>query len=75
MDKKIYTYTFFWMDANRNINIVKAKVEVSSTLSLAKVYKNAESVFENACKQNGYSQKQIDEADYNLAVQEGWCGE
>ena len=27
MDKKIYTYTFFWMDANRDINIVKAKVE------------------------------------------------
>nr|CDL65619.1 unnamed protein product [uncultured bacterium] len=50
MDKKIYTYTFFWMDANRDINIVKAKVEVSSTLSLAKVYKNAESVFEKACK-------------------------
>ena len=75
MDKKIYTYTFFWMDANRDINIVKAKVEVSSTLSIGNVYKNAESVFEKACKQKGYSQKQIDEADYNLAVQEGWCGE
>lgn len=75
MNKKIYTYAFFWMDVERDIHIVKAKVEVDSTLSLAKVYKNAESIFEKACKQNGYSQKQIDEADYNLAVQEGWCGE
>lgn len=75
MNKKQYTYTFFWMDAKRDINIVKAKVEVDNTLTIANVYRNAESVFVKACKQNGYSQKQIDEADYQLAVQEGWCGE
>lgn len=75
MNKKQYTYTFFWMDAKRDINIVKAKVEVDSTLTIANVYGNAEIVFAKACKQYGYSQKQIDEADYQLAVQEGWCGE
>lgn len=75
MSKKLYTYTFFWMDAKRDIHIIKAKVEVDNTLTIADVYRNAESVFAKVSKEKGYSQKQIDEADYHLAVQEGWCGE
>lgn len=75
MNKKQYTYTFFWMDKDRELNVIKAKVEVKATLTIQQVYDNAENVFFEASKKEGYSQQQIDEADYMLAVQEGWCGE
>lgn len=75
MDMKKYTYTFFWMDDEREIYVVKAQVEMKSILSRQNIYDNAEQIFEKACKQNGISQKQMEEADYMLAVQEGWCDE
>lgn len=75
MNKKQYTYTFFWMGKDRELNVIKAKVEVKATLTIQQVYDNAEKVFFEASRKEGYSQKQIDEADYMLAVQEGWCGE
>lgn len=69
-----YCFTYFWNTEDNEIEYIYVNVLYNGLLTEKDIYAYAEHVFCENMKQLGYSQKQIEKADYQLAISKGWCG-
>lgn len=68
-----YHYTYFWFDKAGEIDGFVVNFYYDGDMTKQDVYDSAEEIFIQHMKKFGYSQKQIEETDYQLAVRKGWC--
>lgn len=70
-----YCFYYFWNTLSNELEYIYVNVLYNGTFTQSKINEYAESLFQENMLKLGYSQKEIEKADYKLAIVKGWCGE
>lgn len=68
-----YRFLYFWNDSNSDRQAFTVNCQSAEMPTIDDIYNYAEILFQQSAEELGYSKREIETADYQLAVLKGWC--